>query len=315
MRETLSYERALGRGFAALAGATLALMVVGATVRAHGAGLACPDWPLCFGEIVPVFDMRIALEWGHRAFAGSLSLGLLLLTYLTRRRPVLWRENRVALAWVWSLLGVQVLLGGATVLLRLAPWTVTAHLLTGTLLLVSLAWIAANLAGTGSAPARLAGPRASGRLLMLALALLVVQLTLGGMVSSRNAGFVCPDFPTCDGESVVPTLAGVVGLHVLHRLNGYALLAVVASLAVRLRAHASLGRWASGALLLILLQIGIGAANVLLGLPAEITALHTLTAAGVALTSTLMLREWLRARAEQAAAAPTIPHGSALEAR
>ena len=59
-----------GRGAAALAGAAWVLIVIGALVRAHGAGLSCPDWPLCHGQVVPDFDARIALEWGHRLFAG-----------------------------------------------------------------------------------------------------------------------------------------------------------------------------------------------------------------------------------------------------
>src|SRR5215510_3417443 len=128
MREPHSYARVLGLGFAGLAGATLALMVVGALVRAHGAGLSCPDWPLCFGQVLPVFDMRIALEWGHRVFAGSVSIGLVALSALLLRQPTLRRAHGAALGLVWGLLLVQVVLGGATVLLRLAPWTVTAHL-------------------------------------------------------------------------------------------------------------------------------------------------------------------------------------------
>ena len=63
--------RRLAGGLGLLAGVTYVLIVFGALVRAHGAGLACPDWPLCFGEWVPEFDFRIAFEWGHRALAGS----------------------------------------------------------------------------------------------------------------------------------------------------------------------------------------------------------------------------------------------------
>jgi len=149
----------------------------------------------------------------------------------------------------------------------------------------------------------------------LALTLLVVQLTLGGMVSSHNAGLLCDHFPTCDGQSLAPTLAGVVGLHVLHRLNGYALLLAYAGLALATRSHAPLGSWARAALGLIAVQIGLGAANVLLRLPPEITALHTLTAAGIALSSAFLLREWLRARAAQPGTSALGMAGSPLEAR
>jgi heme a synthase len=316
MPEPLPHERALGNGFAVLAGATLALMVVGALVRAHGAGLACPDWPLCFGQVLPTFDMRIALEWGHRTFAGGVSLGLVALSWMLLRRPALRQVHGTHLALVWALLLVQVGLGGATVLLQLAPWTVTAHLLTGTTLLLSLAWLAANLrAGRGASAAP--APRAVGGVLGLALGLLALQLLLGGMVSSRSAGLACAYFPSCDGQSFLPALEGGVALHALHRLNGYGLLLAYAALALVARPHPTLARWSRAALALIALQIGVGAANVLLRLPPEITALHTLTAAGIALTSALLLREWLRARAratEPGAAVPRVAR-AALEAR
>ena len=71
--ESLSARR-LATGFVALAGVTYVLIVFGALVRANGAGLACPDWPLCFGEVIPAFDVGVAFEWGHRALAGSVGL-------------------------------------------------------------------------------------------------------------------------------------------------------------------------------------------------------------------------------------------------
>ena len=113
--------------FGALVAATVALMVVGTLVRAHGAGLACPDWPLCFGQLIPSFDMRIALEWGHRVFAGCVSLGLAFATWLVWRSPEARARVGRALLLAWALLAAQVLLGGLTVLALLAPWTVTAH--------------------------------------------------------------------------------------------------------------------------------------------------------------------------------------------
>ena len=63
--------RVLGRLAAFLVAATAFLIVFGASVRVHGAGLACPDWPLCFGEVVPAIDFQVGLEFGHRVIAGS----------------------------------------------------------------------------------------------------------------------------------------------------------------------------------------------------------------------------------------------------
>ena len=106
----------LGWGFATLVAATLVLMVLGAVVRAKGAGLACPDWPLCFGQAVPAFNVQIALEWSHRVLAASVSAGLVGLGFLSLRTP----EHRALvarpLAVAGALLAAQVVLGGLTVL-------------------------------------------------------------------------------------------------------------------------------------------------------------------------------------------------------
>src|SRR5512139_2910413 len=146
----------LARGFIALVGSTTGLIVLGALVRAHGAGLACPDWPLCFGELVPRFDFHVAFEWGHRALAGTLSLGCVALAAYVLRVHALRARFARGVALLFALLGVQIVLGGLTVLLGLAPWTVTAHLLTGNTFLVALAWLASALveAGRERAPQR-----------------------------------------------------------------------------------------------------------------------------------------------------------------
>jgi cytochrome c oxidase assembly protein subunit 15 len=289
--------RRAGRGAAALALAAWALIVVGALVRAHGAGLSCPDWPLCHGQVVPDFDARIALEWGHRLLAGTLSLGIAALAFALLRPRELRARFARSLALVVALLGTQVVLGGLTVLLGLAPWTVTAHLVTGNALALSLAWLARNafdLARGGEpAPARLSASAL--RTVWLACALVALQLVLGGLVSSHSAGLACGTFPLCNGDSLAPTLSGLVGLHVLHRLNAYAVALVFALLAWQLREGGASGRLAWTGLRLVLLQVAIGAANVLLRLPVEVTALHSALAAGILLTTGLLAREALRA--------------------
>ena len=305
----LPRSTSLARGYVALVAATFALIVLGAVVRAKGAGLACPDWPLCFGELVPHFDLRVALEWGHRVLAGAIALGLGLLSV-----PVLvdsGLRERVArpLALAWGLLLVQIVLGGLTVLLRLAPWTVTAHLAVGSAFCATLLWVARDLAEEAPAPeSRRPLPAGVGVLVVGVALALALQIVLGGLVSSHAAGLACAHFPTCDGRAWVPTLGGLVGLHVLHRLGAYAVGVGFVALALTTRRLGRVGALSRVGLRLVIVQIAVGAANVVSRLPVEMTALHSAMAAGLVLVTTLLVRDWLRLRT-----AVPLAHGS-LEA-
>ncbi len=295
----------LAWGFAALTVATFALVVLGALVRAHGAGLACPDWPLCFGSVVPAFDLRVAFEWSHRVLAGSISLGLLALTAVALRTPGIRRRCARPIAAAWVLLLVQIALGALTVLLLLSPWTVTAHLIVGTGLCATLLWIARDLfeAGPGERAQTPVSPALRVWVAGIAI-LLFAQILLGGLVSSHAAGLACANFPTCNGESLVPSVSGLVGLHVIHRLNAYALVVALLALAFLAREHATLGRLSRAALHLVILQVGLGAINVLMRLPVEVTGLHSATACALALVVTLLAREALRDRLPVSPRAP-----------
>ena len=273
----------LALGFALLAGFTWALIVLGALVRAHGAGLACPDWPLCFGTIAPRMDVRVAFEYSHRALAGSITLGFAALAVRawTRTRP--GDPVRRALALAAGLLAVQILLGALTVWLSLAFWTVTAHLLIGNSVAATFAWTALTLRGRGDRSMPAPATRAQRRALAAVLSLLALQLALGGLVSSRYAGLACPEWPTCNGGFWFPSWRGSVGLHLLHRTNGYLLLVAVTGLARISRANPPLARWTRAAEGIAFLQIVAGIANVLSGLRVEITGLHSALAAALVL--------------------------------
>lgn len=130
-------------------GCTYVLMVLGAYTSAIGAGLACPDWPTCYGswspflhpELVagaPYTAGQILAEWAHRGLA--MLTGLLILdTALSA-----WRSQRERPLVVWGttlallLLPVQVVIGGLTVTRTLQPYIVTTHLGVAILMLLSL---------------------------------------------------------------------------------------------------------------------------------------------------------------------------------
>ena len=270
------------------------LMVVGSLVRSTGSGLACPDWPLCGGQLVPPFEFHVLIEWFHRLVALLVSVALVAtVAWVATHRAVRARLGGLA-ALAVALLAVQILLGALTVWRLLSPAIVGSHL--GVALLLFCTMLALTLgARAEAAPERgaAAGPPAARapRLLGITTLAAFAQGLLGGIVSATHAGTVCRDWPTCNGV-LFPPLNGLVGLHMLHRYGAYTLLALVATLAWRARRSpdSAIRRGARAALLLVLLQVVLGVANVMLGVPPWLTAGHLATAIAVLavlLTTTL----------------------------
>lgn len=298
----------LARGFRALVGLTTGLIVLGAMVRAHGAGLACPDWPLCHGRVVPDFDLKVAFEVGHRAVAGTVSLLFVVLAALALLRPATRRIAGPWLAASAALLAVQVVLGALTVWHLLASWTVTSHLLTGNAVNASFALAAARLAdaarGRGaSAAAAPVAPALRAAVLAAAVALLA-QLVLGGLVSSKFAALACDEWPACHAGEWFPGFAGARGIHLAHRLGAYTLVAVLGAAAAVGRGRGRTARRMALAFAVALAQVAVGVANVLLRVPVEVTGLHSLLAAVLVLLVAVSVREVL--------AAPDAPRGGVL---
>jgi heme A synthase len=275
----------LAAAYAVLVAAVVGLMVLGALVRAHGAGLACPDWPLCFGEFVPAMDVKVAFEWSHRLVAGSLGIVFLVLGALTARRPEFFAQVRGPLLAAAIFLAIQVLLGALTVWQLLAVWTVTAHLVTANLFALALLLVTLRLRRIARGdPATPAASPAARTWLWVAALLLAVQIVLGGLVSSSFAGMACPEWPACLNGEWFPAIGGNVALHLLHRTNGYLVLAALLGAVLATRGQPGTAGPARAALVLALAQVAVGVANVLLALPVEITGLHSALAAALVLT-------------------------------
>ena len=127
----------------------LALTALGGIVRVTGSGLACPDWPACYGGLIPSGDFgefaayQVWLEWTHRLVAAI--MGFIILGYAI----VAWRRYRDQVR-VWlpavlaiPLLALQVVLGGLTVTEQLESLIVTSHLATAMLIIatVAISWL------------------------------------------------------------------------------------------------------------------------------------------------------------------------------
>jgi heme A synthase len=196
------------------------------------------------------------------------------------------------LAIAAALIAVQIALGALTVWLKLAPWTVTAHLVTGnsfasTTFLLALAFHAKKRIHTIHS---IVSNR--NRLWITAIGgLLLIQLGIGGFVSSRYAGMACPEWPTCSGGVWFPTWVGGVGLHLLHRMTAYALIVCLGVAAFSCRRDGRLRGATALAFALGILQGAIGVASVSNGIPIELTGLHTALAAALVLTVVFALQE------------------------
>ena len=128
--------------------ALIALIVIGGATRVMEAGLACPDWPLCYGTFLPLnhMNLRVFLEWFHRLDAFLVGLLILFKFILS----IIWRKDLPNwLPKIYSLLVFLVIfqgsIGALTVINLLNSYTVTAHLLTAFLLLITTITINQNL--------------------------------------------------------------------------------------------------------------------------------------------------------------------------
>jgi heme a synthase len=307
----------------ALAAALLAaaVVVLGAWVRLTDAGLGCPDWPGCYGHIYPNtghvatpggFQFGKALhEMIHRYFATT--LGILITTLLIW--AVRFRRDRdqplLPVALLFVVVCLQGALGALTVTLLLKPLIVTAHLLGG-LTTLGLLWWLSLTPETRQLSEREANLR---KYAVVGLAMLALQIALGGWTSTNYAAVACPDFPTCqqswwprmdyrdafvlwrglgiDYEGGVLANPARVAIHFTHRLGAVVAGSILLSLGLIAAVTAANRRVRRAGRLLafaVLLQISIGVATVHWGVPLPLATLHNAGAAFLVISIVTLLR-------------------------
>jgi cytochrome c oxidase assembly protein subunit 15 len=304
----------------ARAGVVLAFIVVvlGAWVRLSAAGLGCPDWPGCYGHLTvndaaqnadaindafpqrPFVYHKAIKEMVHRYFASTLGLLIVALAVVAlwnRRHPDQPLALPIALV---GLVMLQGLLGMWTVTLLLKPLIVVLHLIGGLTTLSLLGWLAIvpQRRSVGPDNQRLRRIAATG------IAVLALQIMLGGWTSSNYAALACPDFPTCqnsmwpdmdakdafilwrglgiDYEGGVLDHPARVAIHFVHRMG-----AVLAALTLGylviitswLTTNPKTRRAAQLLALVLVLQLILGPVMVIHALPLPLATAHNAVAA------------------------------------
>lgn len=298
-------------------GLAILVILVGGWTRIMDAGLGCPDWPGCFGQLtVPDTQEQIALaeqrfagiavdvqkgsiEMLHRYMAGALGLLILILALIGWRR-----RHQAGYPWLLSqgllaLVVMQGLFGMWTVTLKLHPLVVTGHLLGGLLTLTLLIHLVIGLSGMQQSPAQSSGkPGKQSQLINFALGVLFLQMILGGWTSANYAGWACNHWFSCAEQSVEldfatgfsPVLIGQsphdsylggvlphparAAIQMTHRAGALLVIGAVMIVVAMLWKRAELRLLLMAMMALLTVQIGLGIANAMIGVPVELAIAH-----------------------------------------
>jgi cytochrome c oxidase assembly protein subunit 15 len=298
---------------------TIIVITLGALARLLDAGLGCPDWPGCYGQIIPpqgseqiqqanaehpLFPVEQVKAWSemiHRFAASALGFSLLLFAIwvsLKAEYKTLRSISYIALGWVI----LQGIFGMLTVTLRIWPPVVTLHLLGGMMMLAIIYWQYQLIKEPNKSLNyyRLKNITPSIRYPLLAVILItVLQMGLGGWTSSHYAGLACPDLPQCQGQWWPETVHGPFHAPMVDAqqyLGGLlpmadrmaiqilhrvtACLLILSAFLLCYRMYNSPHRKLIGFILIPLtLQVFIGIGNVFLLLPLSLALLHNTGAA------------------------------------
>ncbi len=277
----------LKRMFPAMALATLVssllAVTMGGVVRVTGSGLGCPDWPLCYGQVIPPWVLESWLEYIHRLSAAVAGLFTVLMVASAFARFGTRGVTMHLVVVSAVLIVVQAGFGAYTVLSEISPLVALIHTAIATSLVGVLAVVVARtmspvrpqtidmeLDGTWDGLRRL--------IVLLAAAAFIVILSGAYVTRTEGASLACTSIPFC-GTSLAGN-APVQWVHMAHRVAAFTVGVVMLVAFVRARrlGHIGVKQATSLAAALLTVQIALGMGNVLLQLPNEIRAAHLVAA-------------------------------------
>ncbi|MYC32497.1 MAG: heme A synthase [Chloroflexi bacterium] len=260
------------------------LVIIGGIVRVTESGLGCPDWPLCYGKLLPPLEYTAIIEYTHRFVASVIVGPLVLATAIVALAR--YRNDR----WVWipaaisvPLLIVQGLLGGVTVLTHLPGEIVALHLGTAEALFAVCLFIMVASYRTPITRTEAATGDGYHRWAIAGAAGVYVVIISGAVVTAMGATGGCVTWPLCHGSAFPMT--HLSGIHMFHRyvvlVLGALLLYAVWRCSVGRGTDGTL-RWLAGlTLLTFVAQVIVGAATIWLDFQAHWRALHLTAATAV----------------------------------
>ncbi len=257
---------------------TFFLILVGGIVHNTDSSLACPDWPLCYGSLMPEMTGNVAVEHSHRLLAtlvGLLTIGLAI--GLARGRSVSPSEKLMGIFAV-ILVAFQGLLGGLTVIYQLPTLVSTAHLATSLLFFSLLIVLSYRLFHPEVAPSSFLKRWTFPSVVTL---LLYIQIVLGAFLRHAGAGLLCPDIPFCNGDPW-PDKGWGPRVHMIHRYGGLLVSALLMILATRFLKK-------GGALPLSFTLMVLVAIQMLLGILSVVTLLEITFVTAHLAVATLLL--------------------------
>ncbi|MFN0096174.1 MAG: COX15/CtaA family protein [Dehalococcoidia bacterium] len=277
---------------------TVILIGVGVFVRASGSGLGCPDWPTCHGDFIPPNQKHALIEVSHRIVASV--VGLLVIA----NAVLAWKYYRHVPFILWlatvipPLVGFQGILGAITVVRELPAEIVATHLVVA--MVVLSAEIALAIAMYREDPERrekyaAANPvaRPLGRLAIIAIVWLIATFWIGGYMAESGAATACDQWPTCVNGNIFPGADEHEAVHMAHRYlaGGFVLFLIPVTMAA-LRRKGDIS-WAGplgiAMAALWVVQVAVGALNVIYVFPDMLTVSHTVIASLIWGTLTTMI--------------------------